>query len=641
MLAGTGTALLSGVAPRQLLAARKELSLPRIDPSQAAAFNGPAGIGDYARANGNTWEVMQRAHLIRDGQYGKLSELAVEDGGDYDVVIVGGGPSSLGTSYRLAKETGGRIKGLILENHSVFGGKARQNQFDVNGHTLFGPQASNLIMLPTGPGQVALGEDLMFEEFTDIGMPLHFDPVPWSGQRAPLDADVSNYAFMWLGPVSDNIGYFGSGDAPALVRNPWVNGFEGLGYSEKVQADLMRWQWGLSLDRPKEGLDPWLDSMSYTKLLTDVHGLSPEVARLADPMLATAIGLGSDTCSALIATYNCSFPGARLKSDPLTASMNDPANRKLVPAWQNSNMHCFPGGNTFPYRYFAKYLWPNCLDGAKTPKEVLSADIRFDQLDTPNSKFRVRLESTVVAVEHVPGSQGKRVRVIYEKGGKLYRATAKTAVMSSANWVNRNILPDAPDHIRSAMAGFEYGPVVVANVALTNWRFMERLGISSAVYSNGDFGFSCNIRQPLDIEGFAAPFDPDKPTVLTFYAPLMKPGLSARDQTTQTRWELFGTPYAEFERRILKQMNTLFARGGFDAERDVAGITINRWGHAFAVPEPGFVHGLNGQESNSNVLREGFGRIRFANGELRGLQGFLGAFGEGQRAGRQVLEVLS
>ena len=91
MLAGAGTALLSGLTPHQLLARSRDLELSDIDSQQAAAFNGPAGLGDYARANGNTWEVMSRAHLIRDGNYNELARLAVDDGGDYDVVMVGGG----------------------------------------------------------------------------------------------------------------------------------------------------------------------------------------------------------------------------------------------------------------------------------------------------------------------------------------------------------------------------------------------------------------------------------------------------------------------------------------------------------------------------------------------------------------------
>ena len=117
MLAGVGTALLSGLTPHQLLARSRDLELPGIDSQQAAAFNGPAGLGDYARANGNTWEVMSRAHLIRDGNYNELARLAVDDGGNYDVVMVGGGPSSLGTSYRCTSSANLGPIGLIFKRH--------------------------------------------------------------------------------------------------------------------------------------------------------------------------------------------------------------------------------------------------------------------------------------------------------------------------------------------------------------------------------------------------------------------------------------------------------------------------------------------------------------------------------------------
>ncbi|NIB44891.1 twin-arginine translocation signal domain-containing protein [Pseudomaricurvus alkylphenolicus] len=647
-LAVGGAGLLGGLSPRELLAAEKsgpDVSVPPIDKHQAARFNGPGGVGDYRNSNGNTWEVLSRAHLIRDGHYGDLSSTAYLDGGDdYDVIMIGGGPSTIGASYRLIKEKGDSLKGLILENHQVLGGKARQNEFEVDGHTIFGPQGANLVILPTEPGQVALGEDLLYEEFTDIGMPLHFDPVALTGTDKPLEADVSNYMYMWLGPVSDSIGYFGkatkANPEPKLVKNPWINGFGGLGFSAEVEQDLMKWQWGLTLDRPAEGLDQWLDSMSYEQLLVDVHGLSPEVARFADPMLATGIGLGSSTCSALAATYNMEMPGARLVGDPHTAIMNDPKNRGLVDTWKGFNVHCFPGGNSFPYRYFLKYIWPDCLKGAKTPRDVLDGDIRFDQLDTDKHPIRIRLGATVVDVRHVPGSAQKKVRVVYEKGGQLYAAYTKSVILGSASWVNRNILGDAPADIRSAMDSFEYGPVVVANVALTNWRFMEKLGVTSVMYQGGEFGFMCNIRQPLDVGGYRPPFDPDKPIVMTFYAPLIEPSLSAKQQGSSKRWELFSTPYRDIELKIRRQMVAMFGRTGFDPSRDIAGITLNRWGHAFAVPGPGFFHPAGGGTSNSDTLRQGYDRIFFANGELRGLQGTLGAHSEGQRAARQVLEII-
>ena len=75
---------------------------------------------------------------------------------------------------------------------------------------------------------------------------------------------------------------------------------------------------------------------------------------------------------------------------------------------------------------------------------------------------------------------------------------------------------------------------------------------------------------------------------LTFYVPMHTPGLPLKAQVAKARAELFHTSYPEYERRILEQMNTLFASSGFNAERDVRGIILNRWGHAYVVPEPGF-----------------------------------------------------
>ena len=58
----------------------------------------------------------------------------------------------------------------------------------------------------------------------------------------------------------------------------------------------------------------------------------------------------------------------------------------------------------------------------------------------------------------------------------------------------------------------------------------------------------------------------------------------------------------------------MFGRAGFDANRDIAGIILNRWGHAYLSPQPGFFFGKNGQPGPGDVLRQTpYGRIAFAN----------------------------
>jgi hypothetical protein len=43
----------------------------------------------------------------------------------------------------------------------------------------------------------------------------------------------------------------------------------------------------------------------------------------------------------------------------------------------------------------------------------------------------------------------------------------------------------------------------------------------------------------------------------------------------------------------------MFARAEFDAKRDIAGIILNRWGHASLNPQPGFFFGKDGKPAFS------------------------------------------
>lgn len=132
---------------------------------------------------------------------------------------------------------------------------------------------------------------------------------------------------------------------------------------------------------------------------------------------------------------------------------------------------------------------------------------------------------------------------------------------------------------------------------------------------------------------------PDLPTVLTFFVDFAKPGLPAGQQTHLGRTELLATPYDAYERRIREQMTEMFASSGFDAKRDIAGIVLNRFGHAFINPQPGFFFGSNGAAAPRDALRNGpFGRIAFSHSDLAGAMDHRNAFIESNRAMSQLLD---
>ena len=143
----------------------------------------------------------------------------------------------------------------------------------------------------------------------------------------------------------------------------------------------------------------------------------------------------------------------------------------------------------------------------------------------------------------------------------------------------------------------------------------------------------------MHVGDYRPPLDPNKPAVLSFYTPFHSPGLDAEAQVTLGRTELLGASYSEYETRIYRQMMRLFGTVGFEPSVDVAGVILNRWGHAYSVPYPGFYGGANGTAPR-DTLRKNYGRIAFAHSELDGLQHYGPAADEGRRAYQQLADAL-
>ena len=68
-----------------------------------------------------------------------------------------------------------------------------------------------------------------------------------------------------------------------------------------------------------------------------------------------------------------------------------------------------------------------------------------------------------------------------------------------------------------------------------------------------------------------------------------------------------------------------------------AGIIVNRWGHAYVNPQPGFFFGVGDRPAPREVLRQApFGRIAFANTDLAGAMDHRNAIAEARRAVHQI-----
>jgi len=107
--------------------------------------------------------------------------------------------------------------------------------------------------------------------------------------------------------------------------------------------------------------------------------------------------------------------------------------------------------------------------------------------------------------------------------------------------------------------------MLIANVGLTNWRFLYEPGITAAFWERDEerFGFTCNIRNPMQVGDYRPPLDPNEPAILSFHTPFHRPGLPPRAEVAQRRAELLNTTAPEYERRIMAQMTRLFGTAGF------------------------------------------------------------------------------
>ena len=614
-LVGFGAAILSSTAPVYATSLKPKGNIA--DP-----WTGYGGVGDYAISNGNVASVRDAAHLIRDGFTDDMVEDAEDAQEEYDLVIIGGGFSGIGAAYQFHKENDGSKKCLLIENHPVFGGEAKQNEFEVGGYKLFGPQGSNDFG-PPNKDDAGLIADI----YRDTGLPFDFDFVKQDYEKTKVKTPLENYYGMFWEEERYDTGYYMGEDAPEpWVINPRADKLARLPWPDSFKDELNQLFDTQLAPYKGDDLDQWLDTMSYKELLEDVMGYSPDVTKYFDPIIAISMGgVGGDVYSAYSARLlDMPGTGAPYKHDK---ALND----KQVGAYS------FPGGNAGIFRYIVKYLIPNAIEGGKEFEEILFNPIDFKALDQPTNNFNIRLNSTAIDVSHDgPEESSNHVNVTYDQNGKVRRVKAKSVVMSIGGWVARNIVTDMPENIYEAYSQFYHSPVLVVNVALRNWQFLDKLGISSGRWFEG-FGDFFSIRRPMKTGDLSQPFDPEKPTVMTFYVPFNNPGLGYAEQGAKGREELLSKSYADYEKEITDQMTKMFGMAGFKAEEDIAGIVLNRWGHAYISPQPGFHFGTDGNPAPKEVVKKGFGRIQFGHSELSGYMSHTRALTEGARAAKDAL----
>ena len=630
-LIGSGVALLSALAPRWATAKGGANLPPEFPQSIAAPLNtldaswtGPGGVGSYAKANGNTHDVVNAAHTFRNRDFDTQLANAEATGEHFDLVIVGAGFAGISAAYTYLKsKPEARI--LILENHAMFGGEARQNEFEVDGYRLWGPQGSNGAVWPLdGAKKIGMYSDLWAE--LDLPTELEWQEANNSDLKIPKDI----YSPMHLTWEETDLGWFH--EETGMAVNPWSNRFRDVPLDVKTKNDLI---WMELYRQPQEREDwaQWLDSMTYKEFMKNEMGIDNEfIDEYLNPFAAAmGCGLGTDVISAYQA-FNFIQPGVNQYGRQF--GIGDPTDYVYLAS--------FPGGNTGILRHLVHRIIPNVFGDAESLTEIISNPVNFAALDGAAQAVKMRLSSLVVNVHHEgPAESAEKVQITYLNDEKMHQVTADRVVMAGQQHLNKRVVTDLPEAYRAAMDEFKHSPMLTVNVALRNWKFMDNMGVASVRWFGDNMGgWFTSLRKQMVLDGEEPmPLDPEKPTVLTLYNSFCTPGLPLHEQTVAARMQLFSLSYADVENEIRSQFTKMFGPGGFDADRDIAGITLNRQGHAYLVTPPGFFFGKDGNPPPSDVIRKPYGRIAFAHSELMGYQMWEGAAHEGDRAAKQMLQI--
>jgi spermidine dehydrogenase len=292
---------------------------------------------------------------------------------------------------------------------------------------------------------------------------------------------------------------------------------------------------------------------------------------------------------------------------------------KAVYDKNNPYIYHYPEGNAGIARALVKKLIPKVGKGKNAEELVLS---RFDysELDKSKNKVRIRLNSTVVNVQHLGDpSDAEEVSVNYISDNKPYQVKGKGVVMACYNMMIPHIVPNLPKEQATALRSNVKSPLQYTNVGLRNWKAIKEIGMGLAM-SPGKMHQAMSMDFPVSMGGYEYTKTPDDPCIIHMvHCPFGTIGAPADMQFREARLKMLTLEFDDYESEIREHLNGMFPKDLFDFDRDVSSITVNRWAHGYASRGP-------------KVGRQPFGRITIANTDSVGEADAQVAMIQGHRA---------
>ncbi len=596
------------------------------ESAEAATVGYPPGRSGLRGSHPGSYEVAHQ--LVWQGQqdWGRIHDA---DSDVYDLVVVGAGISGLSAAH-FYRKTHSDARILILDNHDDFGGHAKRNEFELNGRTIIGYGGSQSLEDPGAYSDVAQGmlrdlgvdtkrfETAYDQEFyrrNGLAGATYFDSETYGSDRLVGYSLVDHSVFLPIAISSLDV-------KDAVSQMP-------LGENARRELlQLLEARGNRLTDIPVDEQEEYLWRLSYRDFLERHMGVTdPEVLALYQGLTADSTA-SIEASSALGVMSYVGLPGLQATA---FAGYNDYAEPYIF--------H-FPDGNASIARLLVRNMLPRVASGT-TMDDIVLTKFDYAKLDEEDSSVRIRLNSTVVRVEHEGSAENaKQVSATYVKDGKAYRVRGRSCVMAGYNAMIRHICPELPAAQDEALALAIKAPIIYTSVLLKNWRAWKKLGVGIIASPAAYYAVSM-LDFPVSMGGYTFSPNPDEPIIVHMerFDTGDDPNATPREQRLSGRRELFATSFETIERETRKQLAGALTGGGFDPAEDIAGITVNRWGHGYAYWNNSvFDSGYEENEYPHIVGRQRLGRITIANSDAGASASINAAIDQAHRA---IAEIVS
>ncbi len=541
------------------------------------------------------------AHRVRDGERFDIDDVSVTD--HVDLVVVGAGISGLATAwfYR-QRRPDARI--LLLDNHDDFGGHAKRNEFLVGDRLLIGYGGSEALQSP-----IALYSDVAKGLIRSLGVDITrfetaFDRELYPGLGLSRGVFFTREAFGADTLVPGDPMRMVADDIPAdrmNQRSPagFIGDFPVSSSAKAALIDLYT-----SPRDPLGGLSTsdtlaLLGRTSYRDYITQYWGLDDEAANTFQGRSHDFFAAGVDRVSALDA-METGYPGF--------AGLDLPVDRVAAAEMDEPYIYHFPDGNSSLARLMVRQLIPSVAPG-DTMEDIVTARFDYSRLDRKDQATRLRLESTAVRVQN----SDRGVDIGYINGGRLHRVHATQCVLAGYHMMIPHIMPELPAVQQAALSKNVKAPLVYAKVAVRDWHPWVRLGVHEITNPMGFFS-RLKLDYPVSLGTYRCPRTPDEPMLLHLvHVPAQPDGGTIRERYRAGRKQLLAMTFEEFEWQIRDELTRMLAPGGFEADRDIAAITVNRWGHGYSYAGDPLLG--RGEGAPYEIARMGAGNVAIANAD--------------------------